>query len=161
MIQIMSVTRVRVSHRKKSSPRMLTANLAVPSNVAIEAGRRPASAYHRLTDGDKKIRTCAGECVNRICIECKLECNECMKDICPCCAFSDDAPMHEVAEWQPSLVPVLCRTCVVDTVPSHKRHLWCALKTMPETCFWPSHQHVAMLPVQRNPVQRRLDFDNA
>ncbi len=156
----MSVTHVHVAHRK-SSPRMLTANLAVPSSVAIAAGRRPASAYHRITESDKKIRTCAGECVNRICIECKLECGECMKDICPCCAYSDDVAMYGVAVWQPTLLPVLCRACVVATVPAHKVHLWGALKKMPENCFWPSQQHVAMLPEQRNPVRRRLDFDSA
>lgn len=156
MNRIASIKEVHIYHRKPKGRRMLNANLAVPASVAMANGRRPASAYHRIANSDAKMRTCAGECVNRICIDCKMECSECQKDVCADCAFSQEPALHDVCCWQPQSSEIRCHQCVQKT---NFPQLWHSIGKMPECCFIPHQQHAARWPVQRNPVARCIDFD--
>jgi hypothetical protein len=158
MNQIMSIKEVRISHRHNKKPTKMDSNLAAPADVARAMGRKPATAYHRARGDDVKMRTCAGECVNRICAMCKVECSACQKDVCAHCAYTEDVTAMMCDTWHPQVSPALCLACVKETVLACHRGEWKPQVPLPEECFIPSQQHAALHNVQRNPVARKLNF---
>lgn len=159
MNRIAVIKSVYVPHRVRKNGRKIDDNLAISAAVARMSGRKPASAYHRMTNGNEKMRTCAGECVNRICQTCKVECSECQKDVCAHCAYTDDVLAMMCDSWHPHVSSALCLMCVEAFVPADRRSEWKPQRDMPECCFLASQQHMALCSMQRNPVARKLEFN--
>lgn len=140
---------------KKPSTFIPNDNLAVSAARARAFGLQPASGYHRV-NRHETMKTCLGQCVNRICSQCTYTCSHCKTRVCAKCIYFEKDLLY-VDEWQPILDDALCLQCITAG-HGGAAVKWTNNRSFPEKCYQSSQQHVAKLPVQQNPSVRKLKF---